>query len=188
VYNASYVNPGTDRNGYLPTYSQWTSPVQNSRIKTYICPADYTMSASEVGRSSYGQNGQVFRAGYGDWGNQIPRFPASLMDGTSNTIFYTDKLAHCNSGTYPDNYWPDWGPIIASEQVGDPVGTAYTFQVTPKGNPANCEGGLASSPHSSGINVGLADGSTRFVQAGVSGFTWWSAMTINGGEVLGNDW
>jgi prepilin-type processing-associated H-X9-DG protein len=110
------------------------------------------------------------------------------MDGTSNTIFFTDKLAHCNSGVYPDNYWPDWGPIIASEEVGDLVGTAYTFQVTPRGAPANCRGDWASSPHSSGINVGLADGSTRFVQSGVSGFTWWSAMTINAGEVLGNDW
>ena len=38
------------------------------------------------------------------------------------------------------------------------------------------------------MNVGLADGSVRFLSTGMSGTTWWSAVTPAGGEVLGNDW
>ena len=38
------------------------------------------------------------------------------------------------------------------------------------------------------MQVGLADGSVRGVSPGVSGTTWWAAMTPNGGETLGPDW
>jgi prepilin-type processing-associated H-X9-DG protein len=48
--------------------------------------------------------------------------------------------------------------------------------------------GLASSPHTGGINVGLGDGSVRFLAQGISGKTWWAALTPAGGEVLGPDW
>jgi hypothetical protein len=44
------------------------------------------------------------------------------------------------------------------------------------------------SAHTAGINVGLGDGSVRFVSQGVSPNTWWSAMTPAGNEVLGSDW
>jgi prepilin-type processing-associated H-X9-DG protein len=53
---------------------------------------------------------------------------------------------------------------------------------------AACDGGIASSPHTAGINVGLADGSVRFVSGGISTSTWWFALTPSGGEVLGSDW
>jgi type II secretory pathway pseudopilin PulG len=39
-----------------------------------------------------------------------------------------------------------------------------------------------------GVMVGLADGSVRFVNLGVSIGTWRAASTRNGGEVLGSDW
>jgi len=118
-------------------------------------------------------------------------YPASLTDGTSNTIFYTEKLAQCNSGTYYDNYWPDWGPIINSPDNpggGGITGAASIFQSQPKGNPANCDGYRASSPHTAGINAALGDGSVRFISTGVSGATWWTAMTPNNGDILGPDW
>jgi len=42
----------------------------------------------------------------------------------------------------------------------------------------------ASSYHSGGVNVGMADGSVRFVRDGIT-FTTWQAMgTMNGGEVV----
>jgi hypothetical protein len=46
----------------------------------------------------------------------------------------------------------------------------------------------AVSPHTAGINVGLGDGSVRFVAQGVSPTTWFYATTPAGGEVLGSDW
>jgi prepilin-type processing-associated H-X9-DG protein len=47
---------------------------------------------------------------------------------------------------------------------------------------------VATSPHTGGINVGMGDGSVRLVTQGISGVTWWYAITPTGGEVLGPDW
>jgi len=199
VFKASLSNPDPDgRNGNNPTYSQWTAPVQNARIKTLVCPSDYTYSTSQGGHTTYGVNGQVFRHNY-NWGSAPPspstcfRYPAQIPDGTSNTIFYTEKLTHtfncsgcCNN--YNDNFWPDWGPIISSGDCNEPTGVGAIFQTRCSGNPSNCDGNRASSSHVAGINAALGDGSVRFVAASVSPTTWWSAMTPSGNEVLGSDW
>jgi prepilin-type processing-associated H-X9-DG protein len=104
-------------------------------------------------------------------------------------MFFAEKLAYCSYGNYSDNYWPDWGSVISSSDEGDPVGTAAIFQPQPMGtSPANCDGGRASSPHTGGINVGLGDGSVRFVSNSVSPTTWWYALTPAGSEVLGSNW
>jgi prepilin-type N-terminal cleavage/methylation domain-containing protein len=190
LLKASLANPDPDgRNGANPTYSQWTAPIQNSHVKTYICPSDPTQSDAVAAHASYGVNGQVFRHNY-NWGSVgLLRYPASIPDGTSNTVFFTEKLAQCNSGNYPNNYWPDWGPVMASTDEGDPTGPVLSIiQVRPAGNPAQCNGGLASSPHTAGINACLGDGSVRFVSQGISSTTWWYALTPAGGETLGSEW
>jgi len=191
LFNASYnpANPDpSGRNGGQMTYSEWNIP-GNTRLKTLICPSDPTNTDGLGPRASYGVNGQLFRQNY--WGVGLSRYPASISDGTSNTIFFTDKLAECNSGNYADNYWPDWGPIISSSDEGDPVGpTAPGPQITPylTGGKGNCNGGIASSPHTGGVVVGLGDGSVRFVPQGISTYTWWYALTPQGGEPMGSDW
>lgn len=43
----------------------------------------------------------------------------------------------------------------------------------------------ARSNHSGGVNVGLCDGSVRFVANGVNPSTWMAASTRAGGEVSG---
>src|SRR5262249_51449674 len=136
----------------------------------------------------YGVNGQLFRQTY--WGVGYSRFPASISDGTSQTIFFTDKLARCNSGNYASNYWPDWGPILSSSDEGDPTGPAFGPHIVASapGGGGNCTGGLSSSSHTAGIAVGMGDGSVRFVAQGVSTTTWWYALTPNYGDVLGPDW
>jgi prepilin-type N-terminal cleavage/methylation domain-containing protein len=190
---------GDGRNGGLPTYTQWninarTSPV---RVKTLICPADATNLPNGWGngnaRASYGVNGQLFRHMYQGWGLGFSLYPASIQDGTSNTIFTAEKMAQSLGGVYQDNYWPDWGPIFASSDVGDPTGPGATPQITrttnQNGQPqAIADGGRASSLHSTGINVGLADGSVRYVSNSVSGNTWWAAITPSNGDILGTDW
>jgi prepilin-type N-terminal cleavage/methylation domain-containing protein/prepilin-type processing-associated H-X9-DG protein len=198
LFKASLSADGRNQN--LNTYNQWTGPIQQSTVKTYRCPSDYTFGAggswdpSGRGRSSYGINGMVFRYNYVGWGGaSLLRYPASIQDGTSNTIFYTEKLQStfnctgcCNN--YRDNYWPDWGPLISSPDCSFPTGVAAMFQTNCKGVPSSCDGNRASTPHTGGINAALADGSVRFVSGGVSPATWWAAMTPTGGEVLGSDW
>jgi prepilin-type N-terminal cleavage/methylation domain-containing protein/prepilin-type processing-associated H-X9-DG protein len=187
LFKATYSIPEpNDRNGGFGTYSQWN--VNGARVKTYVCPSDPTNTEALGSYASYGANGQLFRHNYPGWGVGLSRFPSSLADGTSQTIMYTEKLAQCNSGNYPNNYWPDWGPIIASSDEGDPTGPGFTFQYKPAGDPANCNGGIASTMHTGGINTAMGDGSVRNVSTGTSGATWWAAMTPNGGDLLGNDW
>jgi prepilin-type processing-associated H-X9-DG protein len=60
------------------------------------------------------------------------------------------------------------------------------FQVLPR--PGACDPRVPSSPFSGGINVGMCDGSVRFVASSVSAKTFWAAATPAGGEILGQDW
>jgi len=45
----------------------------------------------------------------------------------------------------------------------------------------------ASSNHSGGVNVGLLDGSVRFVKDSVNWQTWASVSTTSGGEIVSSD-
>ncbi len=201
---------GTVATSY-PTYSEWGPSnaqglgVQNSpHLKTYICPADATQPQwaaqksnwNQGSNTSYGHNGQVFRQTY--WGVSYSKFPATITDGTSQTIFFSEKVAYSSSGTYNDNFWPDWGPVFSSsDETGDPVGLAASPQMSVRANGPNgsalqasgqnCDGGRASTFHNT-IQCGLGDGSVRSVSSGVSAATWWAALTPNGGEVLNSDW
>jgi prepilin-type N-terminal cleavage/methylation domain-containing protein/prepilin-type processing-associated H-X9-DG protein len=196
VYKATLSNPDPDgRNGNNPTYSQWTAAAQNAVIKTYWCPMDPTYDTNVGGRSSYGINGQIFKYNYLGWSNCPLRFPGNIPDGTSQTIFYTEKIRRtfnctgcCNN--YDDNYWPDWGPIISSADCSEPTGPAALLQTGCKldRGVSTCDGNRASSPHQSGINAALADGSVRFVGASISAATWWAAMTPGSQDILGSDW
>ncbi|HEY1187758.1 MAG TPA: DUF1559 domain-containing protein, partial [Gemmata sp.] len=58
----------------------------------------------------------------------------------------------------------------------------------PNTTAGRCDRGQASSPHSSVIQVSMADGSTRSVSSSVSATTWWAACTRNNGDQLGSDW
>jgi hypothetical protein len=62
------------------------------------------------------------------------------------------------------------------------------FQLQPNPFIGGCDWTRASTGHTGGIQVVLADGSARNVSSGVSYATWWFAFTPNGGEVLPSDW
>jgi prepilin-type N-terminal cleavage/methylation domain-containing protein len=193
VYKATLVNPDPDgRNGSNPTYSQWTSAAQNARLKVLICPSDATNEADWTqAYASYGVNGLIFNHVYPGWGRGYKKFPASLRDGTSNTIFTFDKVTKCNSGPYETNYWPDWGPIAYNPDWGPgntPITSTPQFPSQSAGSQLVCNGTRASSLHEAVINVGLGDGSVRTVSAGISYQTWWAALTPDAGDILGNNW
>ncbi len=103
------------------------------------------------------------------------------------------------SGTSPpsatDSYPGDRvSPVFGGGRGGD--GTLWytganakpTVFGIPKGNTTSgpCDRGLASSPHTGLIVVGLCDGSVRSVSSGIDAPTWWAACTRNGGEPAGN--
>jgi prepilin-type N-terminal cleavage/methylation domain-containing protein/prepilin-type processing-associated H-X9-DG protein len=181
-----------NRNGQVDTYSQWPLAWNpNAKVKSFICPADFTFAPGLIQYTSYGINGMVFREGY--WARDTLRYPASIGDGTSNTIFYTEKMARTQAtrgDPYNNNYWPDWGPIIASPNHGDPLGPVQVPQIKPPfdGVSAIADDWRASSPHSNGINAAMGDGSVHFVTGSISGSTWWAALTPNFQDILGPDW
>jgi prepilin-type N-terminal cleavage/methylation domain-containing protein/prepilin-type processing-associated H-X9-DG protein len=182
-------------------------------VRTYVCPSDPSVESGGVvrlnsgavwGAGSYAanvlidcatdQNGNFFDV-YGSF-----RIPTSCPDGTSNTIYTADKYSHCTNAIYREggSLWAYWitdssiQPLHAGFAIsiwnGYCIGPSSKFLVQPTPFRGNCDPTLASSPHTGGINVGMLDGSVRFVSAGISGQTWWAACTPAGGEVLGNDW
>jgi prepilin-type N-terminal cleavage/methylation domain-containing protein len=177
-------------------------------IKNLVCPGDPTGNngigyGSWASIGSYVFNGVLFQA---DW-NGYSKFPASITDGTSNTIFFTETYAGNGFPNDQTLWWWDYNSFEApSNANGDCgglnyYGPAYIPMILP--TPTYCINNQvpwtwgccasvcmcrAVSPHTAGINVGLGDGSVRFVAQGVSPTTWFYATTPAGGEVLGSDW
>jgi prepilin-type N-terminal cleavage/methylation domain-containing protein/prepilin-type processing-associated H-X9-DG protein len=137
------------------------------------------------------------------------KIPATFADGTSNTVLFTEKYARCewppNSTTGGGNMWAHPGTAgVASGQSWWPVVMApdyirynpnnfgpnpgALFQLQPLPFIGSCDWTRASTGHSGGIQVCMADGSVRSVAQGISYLTWWYVFTPAGGEVLPGDW
>jgi prepilin-type processing-associated H-X9-DG protein len=167
-------------------YSVWNNGTCSRVVRTYLCQADFTATEplfeGWLATTSYAANFDVFGDPQAE--NRLQSnhaFPAFITDGTSNTIFVAERYGVCNGEPTA------WG--YAADSVRAPGYGLYDpvyFQVTPA--PKNCEPGTPQSPHAGGINVGMGDGSARFVSANLSWQTWRAATTPNGGEILGADW
>jgi prepilin-type N-terminal cleavage/methylation domain-containing protein len=71
------------------------------------------------------------------------------------------------------------------------TGSGSKFLVQPKNwssTSGQCDRRWASTGHTAGMNVGLGDGSVRFLSSAINPTTWWDACTPAGGEVLPSDW
>jgi prepilin-type N-terminal cleavage/methylation domain-containing protein/prepilin-type processing-associated H-X9-DG protein len=213
MYNFCQLANG---NGYDPEKGagpQSTGGELRQSVKTYICPADPTygngLAYGWAAVGSYVFNGMIFKS---DWLG-YSTFPASIQDGTSNTIFFTEtySLGTSTNGnlqpnlwwwdyngfeTPPDsNYYTDCGGLSFYGQAFVPLITPTTQYCLSNTVTENTWGGLFSvcgcravSPHTGGINVGMGDGSVRFLPQGISQSSWFAACTPNGGEPPGSDW
>jgi hypothetical protein len=79
-------------------------------------------------------------------------------------------------------------PALALRGAPDAIGPRSKFQHQPTPFLGNCDPTRTSTAHPGGMVVGLADGSVRTLSPGISGDTWWHAVTPSGGEVLGSEW
>jgi len=139
----------------------------------------------------------------------LPRLPASFSDGTSNTILFAEKFSgSCNwtqagtvtvspfqpggnawagrvataTATDPGGNTAQWAPAFAMES---PWMDGTKFQQSPTA--LTCNVAYASSAHTGGMVLAMADASGRVVSPTVSANTWVQVCTPNGGEVNGPD-
>jgi prepilin-type N-terminal cleavage/methylation domain-containing protein len=161
---------------------------------------------SLIAMSSYALNSQIFYDIY------IPPHINQIRDGRSNTIWLSEHYGgNCNNTTFVyygtiANRWAPIQPatfayggnIVGRPAPGDVVPVTIgnetissemdktTFQHRPRIE--DCNPRLPNSTATSGLQVGLADGSVRVISPSVSPATFWGAVTPAGGEVLDSDW
>ena len=196
---------------YNNTYFAGQDKVYCEPIGLLQCPSDPSMPTDGVatdgygykwGASSYAVNVQVVARTKANGVIVTPQhnalIPASIPDGTSNTILFAEKYARCFNCSYPEggNFWAYWftganlQPYHTGFAVswnGYSVGPGSKFQVQPRPYNGMCDPTVASTPHSAGIHVGMVDGSVRMLSANVSMPTWWFMCTPNGGETIPYD-
>ena len=196
-------------------------------IKTYLCPSDPSVPGDKMvtnpsvgiiqpfavasyafnyqGFAYYATNSWVAPSGqfidYSDGYLGNANF-ATLTDGLTNTILFTEKYALCvtssqspifGPGTERGALWAWWDtgwvyyPRIAWQTWWNTgAGPASKFQVQPLpflGTASKCDGARASTPHQA-INVVFGDGSVRGLSAGIAAQTWWDLLTPVDGKVI----
>jgi hypothetical protein len=127
---------------------------------------------------------------------------ATLTDGASNTIVFTEKYARCLTSSRPpisgpgtergalwawwDSGWVYYPRIGWQTWWNTGAGPASKFQIQPSpflGTDSKCDGARASTPHPA-MNVVLGDGSVRTLSAGIPGQTWWFLLLPQDGNVV----
>lgn len=145
--------------------------------------------------TSYAANYQVFGApnlgppsDYGAWGGMYTL--QTITDGTSNTIFYAERLSRCANGDAVSNganLWAHGGwfagnyaPFFACLSPPD-----AKFQMMP--TQTNCDPTLPTAFTSAGCLVCMGDGSVRLVSNDCSTASWKAGVLPIDGNIPGDD-
>jgi prepilin-type N-terminal cleavage/methylation domain-containing protein/prepilin-type processing-associated H-X9-DG protein len=187
---SSYANHGI----WLPT-------VSNTPFKILQCPSDPSLQLTGLVYGYWG--GTSYAANWNAWGDGTngiytePQPLNHLTDGTSQTVLFGEVYQNCDQlgrialySWYYSDFGLDWYQIP----------NTLMFQVLPAlgACPTCCNNWRAQSGHTGGMNVALADGSTRFITSSISHNenwttldqtqTWDRLLLPRDGLVLGNDW
>ena len=197
-------------------YDSWWCGWQ---IKTYASPADPSAPSNNMPDpgsprfgTSYAPNEYVLRLKpikNTQWPSRnwapVARFPASMPDGTSNTLAFAEKRMICPVNQGAVFYWGETGGgclrkgYTTSNTIGSmpafyswtgmpttQVGAIALPQINPPVNACNpC---LLNSSTTGGILVATFDGGVHLVGQGISQPTWQALVIPNDGWVLGPDW
>ena len=179
-------------------------------IPVYRCGDDPSGTVTGLSRATAG--GQNYFA-YGNYGANFLVFgdPAkkstegnntfdNIKDGTSNTLVLAERYGTCSSnGDLSSSLtrsclWADPNPSCrpAFGMNGwypptTPYQTCLIFQTAPDWL-TQCDTARAQSPHFNGMNVGVADGSVRFLSSNTDATLWANLCDPRDGVALGADW
>jgi hypothetical protein len=97
----------------------------------------------------------------------------------------TREVYGTHRATFADRGWEDVLPLTdpATGQTVPSV-PGKTFQVRPR--PEDVDPSIAQTPHQAGLAVAMFDGSVRTIRPGVAETVFWSLVTPNGGEAIGD--
>jgi prepilin-type N-terminal cleavage/methylation domain-containing protein/prepilin-type processing-associated H-X9-DG protein len=208
--NGNVYKDPNGRNGYLT----------EKAVKTYLCPSDPTANNGNPGVwlgsvGSYCYNGMIFKMNWprllgGAYKNPLSSFPASITDGTSNTIFFSEQYALASVSSqapagiinlwfsdYPSFQAPPGSNSDCGNLSAGYAGASYLPLFAPQvsyclnqklSNGWSACLCRATSPHTGVVNCAMGDGSVRPVAQGISGTTWYYACNPQDGMTLGSDW
>jgi prepilin-type N-terminal cleavage/methylation domain-containing protein len=188
-------------------YDSRADPTGNTglgqQINIYVCPTDYNLDqVTAIGwmGASYAGNFQVFGTAPNPdltgqthsspssvltttGGTIVPLWngramiPASFPDGTSSTILFAEKMAVV---ALRWDFLDDAQPVFAAWVTG----TASMFQINPA--PFSRTNLVAQGPHTAGLAVAMADGSSRILNPSLAPSTWWALCTPAKGDLPGD--
>jgi len=197
----------------LPNATGWA----NRPIATYRAPLDPSQNDGK-GPGGFGvgnivANYQVFGQPNINRMNGQASLANGFPDGTSNTIMFATKYGQCGPvnplvGVPLGSAWPlinfppnsiltagayfAYSTPTITGYIPNAAGVGVTFQVAPshppRPNTVVCDPNYAQAYTISGLQVSLADGSTRMLSPSLSGLTWRNALLPNDRQPLGSDW
>jgi prepilin-type N-terminal cleavage/methylation domain-containing protein len=192
--------------GYgIKTYISPTDPSQapngevdtgSPRFATSYAPNEWVFDNQTY--QTFANNTQLPGNGNSPNGEVIPSatFTQTFINGTSNTIIFSEKYAVCGNSTsnVASFYWGETGG--ACNRTGGQGGNGsipgfYTITLPPQQHPnmfTTCNPCMLQGSTDGGTLVGLGDGSVRTVSYGISPATWANAVLPISNNVLGPDW
>jgi prepilin-type N-terminal cleavage/methylation domain-containing protein len=212
------VNPGNMtwlRQSRVPIYQCPSDPSLGNCLDW--CPGDASYAGNfMVFGGTFNANTRPTTGNFNTVWDGAARIPATFTDGTSNTILFAEKYSRCSGGSLGGTWWMrgvlhgsqtsvggsddsypgdrlsavfGGGVGVDGTRWAQGAGSLFELQplnfISPKGQ---CYRQYASSGHTAGMNVGLGDGSVRFLAQGISGTTWWIAVIPNDGLPMPSDW
>jgi prepilin-type N-terminal cleavage/methylation domain-containing protein len=213
--------PGMEQNTLYQHYQTTNGVTQadgQTVVQTFLCPSDPniangTLSVKVNGKAgnwatcSYNGNAAVFsfpNAACGpsqaSWNWRVPQCGtlATVPDGTSNTVAFTERIVNAEGYNVPRDVSPEWAadaykwdaPTFNNYQslYSSGVMGGFAFLTPQIGRVTGLVRWLPSTAHSSVILLSMMDGSVRGIGSDVSARTFWLAARPNDGTPLGTDW
>ena len=156
-------------------------------VSSYATNAQFFWARPELRTITDGLSQTIWLSEHYAWncGGVAFLYPVGLVQGLNRSwgAFQPATFAHAYAQGRPAP--GDYIPITTGNPPVTTAAGGATFQVSPR--PADCDPRLPNAASRRGLQVGMADGSTRILAPGIAPSTFWGMVTPSGGEVISAD-